>query len=109
MKSTDFRNANFEKLRESAWLAGKRWEVYCAFLNHGPMTTRQAAQASGIDLLTVRPRTTELLQAGFVFEVLADGHQGTTEGVYVARTREEFNAWVVAQRHDEVSGQQVLL
>lgn len=91
MKPTDFRDATFEKLRESLWLAGKRWEVYQAFLAHGPGTTRQVAMASGIDLLTFRPRTTELCEAGFV--ALADGQAKGAEGVYRARTREEFEEW----------------
>jgi hypothetical protein len=70
MKPSEIRDANYEQIR-ATWLAAKRWDVYCAFLKHGPGTTRQVATESGIDLLTLRPRVTELCEFGFV--VLAEG------------------------------------
>ena len=64
MKAIDYRNATWNELRDH--LHGHRASCYEAYLDHGPGTTRQIAEASGIDLLTLRPRTTELLQLGFL-------------------------------------------
>lgn len=52
------RRARLEGLREAVWCA-MTTQVWCA------MTTREIAAASGLDLLTVRPRVTELCQLGF--------------------------------------------
>ncbi len=41
-----------------------------------PMTTNAIATAAGIPLLTVRPRVTELCQAGLAEFVGRDGHHG---------------------------------
>ena len=60
----DYRDANFEAIQ--ARIHGDRRAVLDAWLAHGPGTTREVAQRSGIDLLTLRPRTTELVQLGFV-------------------------------------------
>jgi predicted transcriptional regulator len=115
MKPSEIRDANYEQIR-ATWLAAKRWDVYCAFLKHGPGTTRQVATESGIDLLTLRPRVTELCEFGFV--ALVEGeprmdtneHEGKREGVYRARTREEFEAWREEERKREaVSGQLQLI
>lgn len=67
-----------------------RLSVYEALLEHGPCTTRELAASCSIDLLTVRPRMTELLQCGFVVEVAEErnGH----EGIYRALTLAEAEA-----------------
>ena len=99
MTPIDFRNATFESLR--ARLNVARSNVYEAWLTHGPCTTRQLAIASGIDLLTLRPRTTELYQLGLVtlapdsqrespsVALAKEGH----EGIYIARTQPDWETW----------------
>lgn len=99
MKPIDFRNATFARIRES--LDGQRAAVYTAWVVYGPGTTRGIAAASGIDLLTFRPRTTELYDCGLVAVVgREDG-----EGVYAARPAGEWEDW----RGARVSGQQMLM
>ena len=102
MKATDFRDMTFEGLRRD--LAGMRKAVYEAWVVYGPGTTRDVAAKSGIDLLTFRPRTTELLQIGLIkldeglsADSGADGH----EGVYRAAREQEFEGW----RRDAINGQ----
>lgn len=79
MKSTtDIRDELFRDL--TAKLEGDRWRVHESFRVFGPCTTRRAAEATGMDVLNVRPRATELLQAGLLELAGKDGH----EGVYAA-------------------------
>ena len=87
MKPIDVRNMQFAELQ--ACLCGQRRSVLDAWRKYGPGTTRQLAQRSGIDLLNVRPRTTELLDLG---AVVMDGPIGT-EGVYRVRSDAEWRAW----------------
>ena len=88
MKPIDLRNANFARLREE--LTQARKDVYTAWLTFGPGTTREVAEKSGIDLLTFRPRTTDLYQVGLV-ELCHD--ERSTEGVYQAVPEERWEAW----------------
>lgn len=81
--SIDFRTAQWadirrqvHRLRETAL---QHWRT------HGPGTTREVANRSGMDLLTLRPRTTELLQLGFL--VCTNEHG--KEGIYQALSDEE--------------------
>lgn len=83
MKPIDYRNATFADLQER--LAGDRERVLAAWRKHGPCTTEDLAALSGIPLLTLRPRNTELVQLGFV--VLAGGNKRS--GVYRAATDAE--------------------
>lgn len=81
MKPTDFRDMTFEGLQK--WLSRDRERVYLAWLQHGPGTTREVAVASAIGILTFRPRTTQLYQAGLI-ELMGDqraGHQGVYRAV----------------------------
>lgn len=108
MKPIDFRNETFGQLRDR--LTDLRLAVLQAWQAHGPATTRQVATRCGIDLLTFRPRTTELYQMGAV--VLVDEAEPTGdahEGVYRARTMAEWEAWHAAQAGQLVSGQQQLM
>jgi hypothetical protein len=84
------RNATFDSLRES--LDARRIEVYRAWQAHGPCTTRELAQKSGIDLLTVRPRTSELLLLGLV---TVSGHQRGAVGcgIYSVTDPKTWTAW----------------
>jgi len=99
MNGIDFRNATFHSLRNS--LRRDRMDVYTAWVSHGPGTTRQIATASGIDILTFRPRTTDLVQVGLVRCI--GGQKG--EGIYQAVPEQEWERW----RADMASGQLALI
>jgi hypothetical protein len=107
MKPVDFRNATFHSLRDE--MEGLRRRVYEAWVAHGPGTTRQMAVASGIDLLTFRPRTTELVQLGLVELVPPTGEQAQEidphEGVYRAVPQPEWERF----RASRVNGQLQLI
>ena len=92
MKPIDFSKQTFEDLQAS--LHEDRAEVHRAWLAHGPGTTREVSAKAAIDILTFRPRTTDLFQLGLVELVDKDGHQG----VYRARTLEQWEKFVAAQR-----------
>lgn len=79
MKPIDIRNENWESVRGRA--SGLRLVVWDALAKRGPATTRQLAEFAGIDLLTVRPRVTELVELGLV-EIVGKVHRG--EGLYAA-------------------------
>ena len=106
MNPGDYRNATWEQLQKG--LTGMRSRAYFAWLRFGPGTTEQVALASGISLLTFRPRTTELFQMGLVeLEVrsqksevrsqVAEG-RGGHEGHYRAVTRQEWEPRAEARR-----------
>ena len=79
MTTLDIRNATFESLQKS--LNARCLQVLAALRVHGPCTTAALAEKSGIAVLHVRPRITDLLGMGFV--VLATAKRGR-EGVYLA-------------------------
>lgn len=61
-------------------LRGMRLEIYRSWRLFGPKTTKELADRTGLSLLTLRPRTTELLQLGLLKQLgMLDG-----EGVYEA-------------------------
>lgn len=102
MKPTDYRNATFADLqRQLVHLRLAAWE---ALAHHGPCTTRELADASGMCLLTVRPRVTELVQMGFAECVNDD--QGGHEGRYRALTLAE--AEVLFTQRKSFAGLQLL-
>jgi hypothetical protein len=105
MKPIDFRNATFAHLRATV-LVGDRAAVAAAWAAHGPGTTRNVAILSGIDILTFRPRTTELYQAGFVQMLNTDGGN---EGIYGWRTQEQHETWIQQQRANAISQQMQLI
>jgi hypothetical protein len=80
MNPIDYRNETWESVR--ARVSGLRQKVYDAYMAYGPATTRELSQRSGIDLLTLRPRTTELTQLGLC-DVVEDDKAGR-EAIYVA-------------------------
>lgn len=80
MKPIDARNETWDQLR--ARLTGLRQETYDAYVRFGPGTTREVSTRSGISILTLRPRTTELVQLGFV-EAIAPDETGR-EAIYGA-------------------------
>jgi hypothetical protein len=79
MKPIDYRNNTWKDIQSH--LHGLRASIYEAYLEHGPCTTRQLSDITGLDILTVRPRTTELLQLGFLVLVEGDSKR---EGSYRA-------------------------
>lgn len=94
MKPIDFRNATFADL--GCRIAGQRASALEAWRVHGPATTAELAQRSGLSILTLRPRTTELVQLGYV--VLCDQQPAGHEGLYRVRSEEELAAWFTAQQ-----------
>lgn len=85
MKPIDYRNESFVQVQ--ARVEGLRAAVYGAWRTHGPCTTKELAARSGLELLTIRPRTTELYQLGYV--VLVESEH-TAEGTYRAATSSEI-------------------
>ena len=98
MKSIDYRFATWEKIQRR--LDGLRGVVYEALLRHGPCTTRELAERSGLSILTVRPRVTELIQAGVA--TLADGDAPGNEGIYRALSEAEARALFARRRAEAV-------
>lgn len=84
MKPIDYRNATFADLQTH--ITGDRERVLDAWKKHGPCTTEDLAQRSGISILSLRPRTTDLVKLGFV--LLAGG--GKRGGVYRAAEYQEL-------------------
>ena len=80
MKAIDYRNHTWEHVK--AHLSGLRMQTYTAYVHYGPGTTREMSAKSGISIFTLRPRTTELLQLGFL-DVM-DGTDDGREAVYIA-------------------------
>jgi hypothetical protein len=80
MRPIDYRNATWHGLKSH--LHGLRLAAHNAYRDHGPGTTRQVADASGIDILTLRPRTTELFQMGFIELVPDPLGNRSKEGTY---------------------------
>ncbi len=100
MSPIDFRNATFASLR--ARVSRQRRQVYEAWLRHGPCTTSELSQRSGLHILSLRPRTTELVQLGFV--CLARHQPRAGEGVYRARTDAEVMGWLRAKQRAAAAG-----
>ena len=92
MKPIDFSLQTFAELKAN--LHEDRAEVHRAWLAHGPGTTREVSAKSQIDILTFRPRTTDLFQLGLVELSGKDGHQG----IYRARTLEQWENFVATRR-----------
>jgi hypothetical protein len=78
MKPIDFALENWESIRSR--VDGDREAVWKAWLQHGPGTTEDVATRAGWDWRRFRPRTTELLQAGFV--ALVERDRVKKAGVY---------------------------
>ncbi len=112
MKPIDFSLQTFEDLK--ARLNENRLAVHRAWLAHGPGTTRDVAAKANIDLLSFRPRSTELYQMGLLTLVdsvdlvipdysgmdatIVTIPAGSHEGLYVARTIAEWENFVAAKR-----------
>ena len=102
MKPIDISHANFEELK--GYFDATRKDVHAIWLQVGECTTRRAAICGLRDILTFRPRTTELYQLGLLELVGREGR----EGVYRARTLDEWETHV-RQAKTPVGAQQQLL
>ena len=99
----DFRNETFDSIRGR--LDADREFILQRFRIFGPCTTRQLAESLGMDVLSVRPRVTELCQMGAV--ELVDRHDH--EGVYRARMEGDWMMWVAREIQRATSGEQMML
>lgn len=77
---------NWDELRSGPLLGETRAAVYRALLEGGAATTEELAARTRLPLLTVRPRVTELVQAGLA---AAAGRRGRC-GVYAAADPGEY-------------------
>lgn len=91
MTPEQIRNATFESLRES--LADRLRDTYRAFVDHGPGTTFQISERSGMGLLTLRPRATDLLQLGLLDLAGHTVENGKKCGIYYAVTPATWLDW----------------
>lgn len=103
MSPTDFRDTNFTTLRST--LPAKRAAVLSAWAVYGPATTRQAAGEAGIDILTFRPRTTELEQMGLLICLGNQIENGIANGIYRIATQQEWEQWRTRLLDSHTSGQ----
>lgn len=98
MKPIDARNATWTEIR--AQLHGRRMHAYEAWQKWGPGTTHEVAERSGMSVLALRPRTTELVALGLV--QMTD--MANREGIYAAIPEdialERFIARQEAQRSE---------
>lgn len=88
MKPVDFSRENWQSLRER--VSDLREAAWLAWQQHGPGTTEDVAARAGWDVLNLRPRTTELVQLGFVSLVERD--RVAKAGIYRALTEAEAMA-----------------
>lgn len=102
MVPIDFRNATWRDIQGR--LVSLRASVYEALLEFGPCTTRELTKYCDVDLLTIRPRMTELVQLGFA-ECL-DERGG--EGTYRALTTTEAEAMFHARQREAQDPQAVM-
>ena len=103
MKPIDFRNETFADIRGR--LDADRDFILRRLKYLGPCTTRQLADYLGMDVLSVRPRVSELYQMGAVDLTDRHGH----EGVYAARTEGEWMLWVGREIQRATTGEQMML
>lgn len=90
MQPIDYSTATFDLIKGK--LEGLRLKVMDAWRVHGPGTTREVALKAGMDILTFRPRTTELLQLGLLeMEEGKNGHEGTYKAVPLWMVEQRFN------------------
>ena len=99
MMPIDIRNETWATMMDR--VEGLRAEIYGLYLAYGPCTTRELAARSEVDLLTVRPRTTELVQIGLVH--LTGVRRG--EGVYTSVPEALAKALFDRKQSEKVTGQ----
>lgn len=95
MTTTDIRNELHVHIRPSVRaFQGIVWELLG---QHGPCTTRQLAERSGISIFTVRPRVTELLELGMVELAGREGREGVYRQVELTAVQSDLNAEAAAR------------
>ena len=101
MHPIDYRNATFETIK--CYLAGQRLQVYEGYRAHGPCTTRELSQLIQISILSVRPRTTELVDLDLVVCIApgTDPHEGVYAAVSEYTARESFETKKREATHHE--------
>lgn len=95
MNPAALRNLTWQEVKTH--LTADMLRVRAAWRDHGPGTTREVARRSGISILTLRPRTTDLYHLGLVDCI---GRSGTS-GIYQFRTAaqaREAQAWRTERR-----------
>lgn len=102
--SIDYRNATWESLQP--YLQGMRLQVLEAWRAHGPCTTQELADKTGISILNIRPRTTDLQILGLV---ALQGDKRGHEGVYAALSEEAAVSAFQQRCADARAGQLSLL
>lgn len=83
-----FRNTTFRELQSR--LVHLRLSVWEALAHYGPCTTRELSRECGMDLLTLRPRMTELVQLGFAECLDTEGHEGRYRALTLAEAEAAF-------------------
>lgn len=92
---TEIRDGMFAQIRPSTHQMNSLvWELLG---KHGPCTTRQLADRSGLSILSVRPRVTELLQMGLVALTGREGREGVYSQVPSSTFAPEMAAEAVAR------------
>lgn len=94
MKTTDPRDLTWQEIRGQ--LAGTRETIHAWMLANGPATTEAIARGTGIGLLTVRPRVSELAAWGLA-ECTGRARLG---GIYKAIETSTAQARHEAARHE---------
>ena len=90
MNPTDPRDLTWQDIRGK--LAGTRELVHSWLLTHGPATTESISLGTGIGLLTVRPRVSELCAWGFAECVGRDKHEGIYQALTVTAAQHRHEA-----------------
>ena len=88
--TTDIKRDNWQAIAEQ--LTDRRLAVWRALIHRGESTSRKLANTMDEDVLTIRPRLTELLQLGFVVLTGKQGHEGTYRACSVEEAHKEFSA-----------------
>ena len=91
MKAIDIRNASWSSIQAS--LHHRLAAAYQVWCSYGPGTTRDVSQRSGWDILSLRPRTTDLYKLGLVELV---GRRGDG-GIYKVRPQSDWESWSQTQ------------
>jgi hypothetical protein len=96
MKPVDFRTESWERVQER--LNEHRLAVHALYVRFGPCTTRELSERSTMSILSLRPRTTELLQLGLVALVGRKDCQGVYAPISLQDAERAFQEKVRAFR-----------
>ena len=102
MNTLDIKLDNWNAIADQ--LTDRRLAVWRALIHRGESTSRNLAYYMDADVLTIRPRLTELLQLGFVVLTGKQGHEGT----YRACSQEEARRAFVTRQQEALNPQKEL-